>query len=264
MSTDINERYPHLARHYLTHPYVIAARERMHRDPGIQRLLSGRLDAAELTGFLLQFSALGVRMVENVDVWMSEAGRACVRAGREALGHSIAGRAGDEAGHDQMLLEDLCVLEPLWCQRFGRDLDVDALLCQPPPRAVHCYRELHERVIAGASPWAQIGIEFEIEAMSTVIGPPLISRCRDLLGDDIMQAMSFVRAHVELDQDHTEVNAERLEALLAEDPSLADAIARAGAEALEHYLDFLGCCVELGARLVQVAEPLDVPVPRAA
>ncbi|NVB43014.1 hypothetical protein G6O69_34650 [Pseudenhygromyxa sp. WMMC2535] len=248
-------QHPSLYMHYLTNPHVFATRVRTTEGPWIRALLDGELGPEAVLGFLIQFCALGVRMVEGVDGWMVRAGQACVRLGRRELGESIIERAAEEAGHDSMLVEDLFELAPLWRERAGHQISAENLLSQPPPRSVLRYAEIHEEVIASAAPWAQLGIEYEIETMSTVVGPPLIQRCREDLGDEIMQGLSFVRAHVELDDEHTLTNAARIDELLAREPALGRDIARAGAAALDAYLEFLSTCVELGVRMAGDSSP---------
>lgn len=239
-----------LQAHYL--PHVLAARERMHSDPRLRALLDGGLDERELLAFLLQFSALGFRMVEGVERWIRRAGRACARLGRRELGERICADAEGEAGHEQLMLDDFEALTALWRHRYPEArVPLEELRTQPSPAAIERYAELHEWTIASPRPWAQLAIEFEIETMSTVVGPPLVRRCHAALGEDVTRGLSFVRTHVELDVDHSRDGAETIEALLRAEPELGPPMARVGAEALHSYLDFLGECVELGRGLAR-------------
>ena len=45
----------------------------------------------------------------------------------------------------------------------------------------------------------QLAIEYEIEMLSVTYGPRLIERCTELLGSEIIESLSFLRDHVELD-----------------------------------------------------------------
>jgi hypothetical protein len=212
MTKETSVLYANLEAHYL--PHVAETRGRMLRDGRLRALFEGDLDGGEVLGFLLEFCALAIRLAGQVDSWMRRAGQACMRRGEIELGADIARRAVEEAGHDLMLLDDLFELGLLWERRLGTKVDAEGLLHQPPPDALLRYEELHEVVIEGLDPWAQLGIELEIENMAPVIGPPMIESCQAQLGPEVLRGLSFIRAHVELDQDHSKTNARRIDELL--------------------------------------------------
>ena len=104
------------------------------------------------------------------------------------------------------------------------------------------YRELHENVIAGMAPHGQLAIEYEIEMLSVSYGPVLIQRCSDLSGPEILEGLSFLQDHVELDAGHTHFNRLQLSRLLGKRPGLLDGLVAAGSAALDAYAMFLDDC----------------------
>jgi hypothetical protein len=91
----------------------------------------------------------------------------------------------------------------------------------------------------------QLAIEYEIEMLSVTYGPRLIERCAGLLGEEVLEGLSFLRDHVALDAGHTNFNRNQLSRLLNEQPGVLSGLVTAGSEALDAYATFLGDCVEL-------------------
>lgn len=213
---------------------------------------------ARVLAFLIQFSARGVRMTEPVEDWIRRAGQRCHEVGFERLGRTLVEHAKHEAGHHELMLEDLRLLRKRWSQMGLGELDAAALLAQAPTAAMKRYVAIHEDTIASALPFGQIAIETEVERMSTVLGPALLDACRAALGEEVLASMSFIGEHAALDVGHTAMNEAELDRLLAEHPQLGEPLARIGSEALGIYLDFLGDCVDGGDAL------LDPAIPRSA
>lgn len=237
-----------LRQHYL--PHVEQARERITTDPRIGSILDPEIDPLRVLAFLIQFSALGVQMTEPVEGWIRRAGERCQQLGLKQLGRALVSHAKHEAGHHELMIADLKLACERWAALGRPALDPQALLDQPPTDAMKRYVTIHEDTIASARPFAQIAIETEIERMSTVLGPALIEGCRQVLGETVLAAMSFIGEHTELDVGHTAMNEAELDKLLATQPELGEPLAQVGRQALHIYLDFLGDCVDAGDRLL--------------
>ena len=116
------------------------------------------------------------------------------------------------------MLADARLLVERWNKARKPELNVNALLDLPPTPGVAAYHCLHEGLIAGPTPYGQLAIEYEIEMLSVTYGPQLIARCAGLLGDGILESLSFLRDHVALDAGHTNFNRLQLSRLLEEHP----------------------------------------------
>ena len=117
-----------------------------------------------------------------------------------------------------------------------------ALLAGPATPGVVRYRELHETVIAGETPYCQLAIEYEIEMLSIAHGKALIANCVARLGKDIVHGLSFLEEHIEVDAGHTKFNAAELGRLVDRHPSFVQPLVAAGSSALDAYSMFLDDC----------------------
>jgi hypothetical protein len=219
------------------------------------RVIGGELSADELELFLLCFCALGVQMTAPVEGWIRRAGERCLAAGLKDLGAALVAHARHEAGHDALMVDDTRSLAARRTQA-GRPVPAyESLLAHPPTPGIHRYVQLHEDVIAGAAPYAQIAIEYEIERLSVTYGPSFIARCVTDLGADVKQCLSFVQDHVELDVGHTKFNARKLDQFLQQRPDALDDLVAAGSEALAAYGQFLDDALALALGMSSVATP---------
>ncbi len=234
-------------------PELVEVRQRLQTSPALRALLDPQVDPALMEGFLIQLNSLGVYMTEPVDGWIRRAGLATIRLGLVDVGQQLITHAKHEAGHHLMMIQDTHNLVARWNARRGPPLDAEALLRQAPTQAMREYRELHEETIAGPMPAAQVAIEYEIENLSVVFAPGLMAQARRVCGDDILEAMSFVQEHAELDVGHTALNEVMLAKLLSQVPDHASFIASTGARALDIYLRFMADCVERSRRMLHAA-----------
>ncbi|RKH21853.1 hypothetical protein D7Y13_02685 [Corallococcus praedator] len=235
-------------------PHVSDVRHVLAAGPHVTTLLDENVDPALLEGFLIQLCALGVYMTEPVDGWIRRAGEACTKVeGLEEVGRQLISHAKHEAGHHLMMVEDTKSLVAGWNQRRMPKLDAEQLLAQAPTPAMQEYRQIHEDTINGAMPGAQVAIEYEIENLSVVFAPRLIEQCKRVLGPDVMNSLTFIKEHVELDVGHTALNEVMLNKLLSQKPEHAVTIGKTGARALDIYLRFYGDCMEKAKRMLQVA-----------
>jgi hypothetical protein len=222
------------------------ARQRFDEHPSVAALFRDSLDGDLLEAFLIYFSALGVGMTEPVDGWIRRAGQRCGDVGLPKLAKALQAHAHQEAGHHLLMQADANRLVDRWNALREPSLSAAALLALDPTRGVIAYRSLHEDVIAGPAPYGQLAIEYEIEMLSVAYGPRLIERCTGLLGDGVLEALSFLTDHVALDVGHTHFNRLQLSSLLNENPSFLSNLVSAGSAALDAYAMFLDDCVGLG------------------
>ncbi|MFO7564729.1 MAG: hypothetical protein R6X02_18945 [Enhygromyxa sp.] len=197
-------------------PKLADARARLQSEPRLRALLDGSLDGIELLGFLLNFSALGVR----------------INAG--------------EPERERLLLDDLFDLGQRWRIELGARINVELLLHQPPPRSLLRWMDLREVIAEGPCPSALLALELELSDLHARLGPALLQICERTLGAKLRP--SFWAA---LGSDALEQASARLERLLESESSSTEAIAEAGRAGLELYLELLGDCVELGRELAE-------------
>jgi hypothetical protein len=234
-------------------PHVKEARERLKTHPALQALLDPKVDPALVEGFLIQLNSLGVYMTEPVDGWIRRAGEATVKLGLVEVGDKLTQHAKHEEGHHLMMIEDTKSLVARWNKHRTPKLNAEALIAQAPTQAMKDYRAIHEETIVGPMPAAQVAIEYEIENLSVVFAPGLMEQAKRVLGDDIMEAMSFVKEHAEIDVGHTALNEFMLNKLLGQVPEKAAIIGRTGARALEIYLNFMADCVAKAEQMLKSA-----------
>ena len=140
------------------------ARERFAASPGVRAIQSSQ-DAAFLESFLLHFSALGSKMTAPVEGWIRAAAERCAAIGLPELARALRGHARAEAGHDLMMIADARSLAARWNSRRNPPIDVDLLLNQEATPGVVQYCKVHDQNLVGATPFAQIAIEYEVEML---------------------------------------------------------------------------------------------------
>ncbi|MEM9489750.1 MAG: hypothetical protein AAGC55_11430 [Myxococcota bacterium] len=201
------------------------------------------LTEEDVERFLLNFSTLGVAMTEPVEGWIRRAGEACLAHGLDELGSALIKHAKHEADHHLLMVRDS---EKLVERRRRRGLvapDATDLIARPFCVSTVRYRQLHEEVIAGPRPYAQIAIEYEIEQLAAQYGPGLIAQCRRALGPQVDAALGFLIEHATLDIGHTHFNRAQLIRFLARQPDVVDGLIEVGSAALDAYLGFLTHCM---------------------
>jgi hypothetical protein len=225
------------------------ARKRFDESEAV-RVLRSNEDAAFCEYFLVYFCALGVHMTRPVEGWIRRAATRCTSMGLPRLGRTLAHHASAEADHHLLMIADLKSL----AARHAPPADVEALLSRLPTPGVAQYCRLHEENIKGATPFAQVAIEYEIEMLPLRYGALVVERAVKLLGADILSCLSFVTKHIALDSAHTYANALMLCDLIARAPGSLSALAAAGSSALDAYAEFLGDCVRLAKDAAGKAE----------
>jgi hypothetical protein len=216
---------------------IAPARERFALSPGVQAIQTSR-DGAFLESFLLHFCALGSRMTEPVERWISQAAERCASMELPELAVALSGHANAEAGHHLMMLADLAALAARWNARRLPPVHPGELLSRALSPGVVQYRKVHDQNVAGDTPYAQVAIEYEVELLPVQYGELFMTRCVDVLGADILPCLSFVTEHIVLDKAHTTFNARAMVKLLELVPSCLPALVSAGTAVLDAYGQF--------------------------
>jgi Acetyltransferase (GNAT) domain len=223
---------------------IAPARERFALSPGVQAIQTSR-DGAFLESFLLHFCALGSRMTEPVEHWISQAAERCASMELPELAVALSGHANAEAGHHLMMLADLAALAARWNARRLPPVHPGELLSRALSPGGVQYRKVHDQNVAGDTPYAQVAIEYEVELLPVRYGELFMTRCVDVLGADILPCLSFVTEHIVLDKAHTTFNARAMVKLLEFVPSCLPALVSAGTAVLDAYGQFLCDCAQL-------------------
>jgi hypothetical protein len=206
--------------------------------------------------FLIYFCALGVAMTEPVEDWIRRAGQRCDQLGLPELGKFLQTHAKHEAGHHLMMIEDTRALVAHWNATRTPSLEADKILGLSLTPGVLMYRQLHEDSIAGDAPFGQIAIEYEIEKVSVQFGPPLIQKCVAILGLAVVQRLSFIKEHMEIDVAHTQFNSQHLGELLATRPEFLMPLVQAGEKALTAYKAYIADVLQLAkTEAARVCQP---------
>ncbi len=194
--------------------------------------------------FLIHFAATGIAMTRPVESWIRRAGERCRALGHREIGDALIAHSKQEAGHHALMAADLCSLVERWNAAGRKTVDAVALARPGRSAAVRRYEALHEGLIAGDDPYAQIAVEYEIEALSVRYGTELLATGGRLVGD----GLSFLRAHVAADIGHSRFNRTQLARFAALHPETFEALVHAGAAALDVYGAFLDECLAAALR----------------
>jgi hypothetical protein len=222
-------------------------RERFDANPALNAVRSNG-DPQMLELFLLYFCAIGAQMTQPVEGWIRRSASRCSELGFHALAKALTQHAQAESGHHLMMIADVHSLANHWNSRHSHSINPDELISQETSNGARSYCEVHERNIAGNTPYAQIAIEYEIEQLPLRYGSFFLARCFEVFGPEILPSLSFVSAHIDLDVGHTHFNERELVKLIDSTPESLTALVAAGAAALEAYAEFLGDCVALARR----------------
>src|SRR6201994_3282817 len=196
---------------------LAGVRERFDANPALNAVRSND-EPQMLELFLLYFCAIGAQMTQPVEGWIRRAASRCAELGFEELAKALNQHAQAESGHHLMMIADVHSLASHWNSRYSPSIDADELLNQAPSEGARSYCEVHERNIAGTTPFAQFAIEYEIEQLPLRYGSFFLTRCFEVLGPEVLPSLSFVSAHIDLDVGHTHFNERELTKLIASTP----------------------------------------------
>jgi Acetyltransferase (GNAT) domain len=226
---------------------LAAVRERFDANPALHAVRANN-DPQMLELFLLYFCAIGAQMTQPVEGWIRRAASRCAELGFEELAKALNRHAQAESGHHLMMIADVHSLVKHWNSRHSRSINADDLLNQVSSNGARSYCEVHERNIAGNTPYAQVAIEYEIEQLPLRYGSLFLARCFEVFGPEILPSLSFVSAHIDLDIGHTHFNERELAKLIDSAPESLSALVAAGTAALDAYAEFLNDCLALAQR----------------
>jgi hypothetical protein len=231
-------------------PHVQQNRTRLDTEPVVRELLSPDITPALMERFLIEWSARGAYMTEPVDGWIRGAGERCIALGQEKVGRQLITHAKHEAGHHLMTIQDAKVLASRWNGRHPEALDADALVAQEPTAAMREYRQVHDEAITGDLPLGQAAIEYEVGYLAVALVPRILARVREVVGQQTLDSLTFLREHAEVDVGHTALNERMMEDLLKTRPEEGQRLAAFGSRGLDCYLRFLADCMEAARRSV--------------
>lgn len=235
----------------LYEPGLAPSRARFAASPALTTLFAEGADAANeiapelLELFFIHYNALGVQMTEPVEGWIRRAGERCEAIGLANVGRALKMHARHEANHHLMMIADTKKLVARRNARTGEQLSAEHLIATPATNGIRLYVALHEAVIAGETPFAQVAIELEIERLSVTYGGKVLARCAAVLGKTALDGMSFLEEHVAIDAGHTNFNENELDKLLRESPGRAPVLIAAGGAALAAYASFMSDCLDM-------------------
>ncbi len=221
------------------------ARSRFSASPTLATLTAPDIEPLLLELFLLHFASMGFRMTEPVEGWIRRAAQRCEDLGDAELGRGLRGHAAAEAGHHLMMVRDAHALTARVNSRYSKALAAEQFLAAGPGPGAARYVDVHESVIGGSTPFAQVALEYEIEMLPVRYGPTMVTAWVTCLGPEILECLSFITEHIELDVGHTKFNARQVERLLARDSGALPTLVTAGTDVLEAYGQFLTDCLQL-------------------
>ncbi|WP_062355110.1 iron-containing redox enzyme family protein [Herbidospora yilanensis] len=220
------------------------SREQFRTDPVVFPLFAPDVDDRLFARWMLRWSAHGIHMTHDVERWIAGAGEACGNLGMDKLAKALKAHSRAEAGHDTMMVDDVIAISDWWLRTYGEPVDGEGLLAAPALASAGFYARLHEQVITGPTPFAQLAIEYEIERLSVTIGPDLMTTCERVFGANT-SCYSFLAEHVELDAGHTAFNQRQLGGILDERPEELTTMVETGRAALASYAAFMAECAQL-------------------
>jgi hypothetical protein len=141
-----------------------------------------------------------------------------------------------------MMVDDTHALVKRWNVRYSPPLDAASLIDVQPASGASRYIAIHEAIVDGDRPFAQVALEYEIEQLPVAFGDRMLSSWAQRLGQDITNSLSFIREHIVLDVGHTAFNRKLLRGLLESGPEYLSALVQAGSSILDAYAEFLTDC----------------------
>lgn len=223
-----------------------------------KRILDTSLEPEVVHLFWTYYNVLGVYMTEPVEDWINRAGDATINLGFEEVGKELKKHARHEAGHQRMMQKDYESLINYWNHNHERKINLTDFPVSPLPMVVREYIDLHEKNINGPTPYGQIAIQYEIESLAPILGPKQIAYTREMCGQAVLDRLSFICDHVEIDVAHTEFNYQLLKEFLEEYPKALDSVMETGIAASTIYLRFFDYCMAQAKKIHKkiVADPI--------
>ncbi|MFK0733946.1 MAG: hypothetical protein ACFKPT_30775 [Gloeotrichia echinulata GP01] len=206
----------------------------------VKELFTKEIEPKLLQLFMIHWSALSAGLTEPIPAYLQRAGERCQNMGLESMANFFYGHEEEEDGHENWAMDDVKELVVIWNQEQPNcQLDAQELLAKKISPAVKLYHQLHERVIEGDSPWAELAIDVEIELLSTTYGPILVKKWVDCMGQASLSNVSFLHKHVLADVGHTDTNFDVVDKFISEHPEYVDTLVQTATDALNIYAEFL-------------------------
>ena len=238
-------------QHYV--PHVEAARARSAEHPSLQALLGEGLDATEQLASLIEFCAIGVRVLRPLEDTLRRAASVSLTMGRDELAQQLligSRRAGERR---LLLVDDLVQLAQLWRQQvLGGEsrLDLRSLVHQSaPPAAARQVAWLEDSPL-DELPFLALGVLIELGEFARSFGTQLMRASEAKLGSEIFECMGYIQAAAEdaaLAQDGLRAS---LDDILRVSPDFGELIAAVGLASVEARIEVWATCVRRGAALV--------------
>ena len=248
--------FAHLEQHYL--PHVQDTRYATRDDPSVRAVLRDGLDATAQLGFLIEFAAIGVRLLRPGEETLCHAAKVCLAAGFTSLGVELERLGQETAQRRLLLLDDLVQLAELWREQVasaGAALDLAALVRRPAPAAAQRHAALREHAALDELPFDSIAIELELGEFAREFGPRLMRACEAKIGSQVFAGLRYMQARTEHAALGSDSLLEELDGLVRIAPQLGAPMAAAGSAALRAHLDVLAVCVARGRRLGTLERP---------
>lgn len=216
------------------------ARQEFAQRPVVKEIFTEEVEPKLLELFMIHWSALSAGLTEPIPVYLERAGERCKNMGLQEMAKFFYEHEEEEDGHDNWAIEDVEKLVENWNKENSTfPLDAQKLLANKISPAVKRYHELHEEVIEGDFPWAELAIDVEIELFSTTYGPILVNKWVECMGKDSLSNISFLYKHVVADVEHTDTNFEVVDKFISENPQSINTLVETATKALNSYADFL-------------------------
>jgi hypothetical protein len=193
------------------------------------------LEAPRAMEALQKYTRLGYEMTKDVVHWLTCAGDTCFDFG---VANFLVARAEEEEGHEKLMTRD------------ADKLGAAGNFSLAP--GVRQYERLHWEAIKES--WgAIVPIMYEIEMLSITHGPRILDHVKKVLGEDVVNSLSFLQSHVNFDVTHTKENRECMEMMLKDDPSKLPHLVEYGVRALSAYQLFLQDCLNEATQGVAIS-----------
>lgn len=233
---------------------LFAKRQAFSKETG---LIFELYDKRSLLLFWINFCSLGIGMTNQVESFIKKAGENCLEKGFSEMGKLLIKHAKQEKGHELLMMKDTENLINLWNTYFNDKLDLSVFKdAKDQSKSVKNYQDLHEEIINGPHPYAQIAIEYEIENLSIEYGPKILMHTQKILGTQIIEHLSFIEHHIALDEGHTNFNRQAMTRFLQKNPSSLPILIDTGKKALKSYLEYLLEAFEMTSKYIKCKEDL--------
>lgn len=206
----------------------------------VKELFERQVNPKLLKLFMIHWNALNAGLTEPIPMYLKRAGERCQNMGLGFMADFFYEHEHEEDGHEDWAIDDVKELVSLWNKEEpNHKLDAKNLLAKKISPTVKRYHELHEQIIEGGSPWAELAIDVEIELIATTYGPVLVRKWIDCMGQESLSKVSFLDKHVSADVGHTKTNFQIVDRFISEHPESVNVLLKTASDVLNIYADYL-------------------------